>query len=196
LPTVKRWDLLNRLIQARGYRSYLEIGCDRDATFRRISVREKVGVDPARGGTWRGTSDEFFARNARRFDLIFVDGDHHAEQAWRDVCHALEAREPGGCVVCHDALPRSERQTRGKGDWRGNWTGEVWKAIAGLRALPTIDTAVGDFDFGCAVILDRPNGAPPASTVPWRELSWDDYRARRDDLLRVMSWEDLKTWLE
>src|SRR6185437_11316218 len=104
--------LLNRLIQARGYRSYLEIGCDRDATFRRIVVDEKVGVDPARGGTWRGTSDEFFAQNARRFDLIFVDGDHHAEQAWRDVCHALEAREPGGCVVCHDALPRSERQTR------------------------------------------------------------------------------------
>jgi hypothetical protein len=89
-----RADFLNYLIHQRGYRSYLEIGCERNWCFDRISVPDKVGVDPVRGGTWRGTSDAFFAQNTRHFDLILVDGDHSARARWRDCAARLLASQP------------------------------------------------------------------------------------------------------
>jgi len=58
---VNRIDLINTFIRARNYTRYLEIGCAGDTSFHGVSCEEKVGVDPARGGTLRMTSDEFFA---------------------------------------------------------------------------------------------------------------------------------------
>ena len=50
-------------INKQNYKSYLEIGCDNDENFSRISIENKIGVDPSKGGTLRMTSDEFFKIN-------------------------------------------------------------------------------------------------------------------------------------
>ena len=54
------------------------------------------------------TSDEFFARRAPRlapFGVVFVDGLHTHEQAYRDVVNALAHLDDGGAVVVHDCSP-------------------------------------------------------------------------------------------
>ena len=42
------------------YENYLEIGCDKDSNFSKIKVKNKIGVDPIKGGNVRKTSDDFF----------------------------------------------------------------------------------------------------------------------------------------
>lgn len=107
---MQRWDLLNALIRWRGLTSYLELGCHENATFRAVECAEKVGVDPLRGGTLRLTSDEFFARNDRTFDLILIDGLHTFAQSLCDVCNSLSVLSSGGVIVLHDCLPETEAQ--------------------------------------------------------------------------------------
>jgi len=53
------------------------------------------------------TSDNFFEQLAPdvRFDLVFVDGDHRALSAARDITNALHHLQPAGVIVCHDILP-------------------------------------------------------------------------------------------
>jgi hypothetical protein len=36
-------------------------------------LESSVGVDPEQGGSARMTSDEFFAENTDKFDLVFID---------------------------------------------------------------------------------------------------------------------------
>ena len=90
-----RFELLNALVKAHGYTSYLEIGVEAGYTFDRIGVQHKVGVDPNGLATLQLTSDEFFAANLEAFDLIFVDGCHEEHQAYRDMVCV-------GCVVPYE----------------------------------------------------------------------------------------------
>jgi SAM-dependent methyltransferase len=42
------------------------------------------------------------------FDVVFVDGLHEANQAYRDVMHAWHALRPGGTILMHDVNPPHE----------------------------------------------------------------------------------------
>ncbi len=84
--------LLNALIEKYNLKSYLEIGVQNKANnYNKIICPVKVGVDPAvNDSEIRGmTSDEYFEaiknnNPAPVFDLIFLDGLHHADQVKRD----------------------------------------------------------------------------------------------------------------
>jgi len=59
---------------------------------------------------FRGTSDEFFAASGflhRKYDFIYVDGDHTAKAVLRDGMNALDACAPGGIVAFDDYTWRS-----------------------------------------------------------------------------------------
>ena len=123
-----RWDLLQKIIDIKNYKNYLEIGCDDDMLFSKINVLNKVGVDPYTGGNVRKTSDEFFKINKTKFDLIFIDGLHHYEQVKKDIENSLDVLTPNGLILLHDCLPcRQSHQAVPR--YRGRWTGDVWKAI-------------------------------------------------------------------
>jgi predicted O-methyltransferase YrrM len=49
-----------------------------------------------------GTSDEFFYRNSALFDFIYIDGDHHESQAYRDIINAKKTLADGGMIAVHD----------------------------------------------------------------------------------------------
>lgn len=66
--------LMNHLAALDKDTAYLEIGCHMDTLFAALPLVDKTGVDPARGGTHRMTSDAFFAQNERQSDLIWIDG--------------------------------------------------------------------------------------------------------------------------
>lgn len=156
-----RTELLNYLAKRFNYESYLEIGCSSGKNFNKIDISLKVGVDPKQGGTFRGTSDEFFAMNHARFDLIFIDGLHHAKQVLRDVDNSLRVLQKRGAIVLHDCNPLSEEAQRVPRPQSGGiWNGDVWRATLALRTRHDLDVAMGDFDHGCCLVLVRRNTDP------------------------------------
>ena len=152
-----RFDLINHFIGERGFRSFLEIGTANGETFRAVNCERKVSVDPSEstGATFVMTSDEFFARNREKFDIVFVDGFHENEQAYRDVKNALRFRNRNGVIVMHDCHPFSEDCAEPHQPPFvpvRPWMGDVWKAFVRLQAELPYVTYVWDKDCGCGVI--------------------------------------------
>jgi hypothetical protein len=104
----QRWDLIQHLIDKYDYKNYLEIGCDKDQSFSKISVDTKIGVDPISGGNVRKTSDDFFQDNKQNFDIIFIDGLHHYNQVKKDINNSLKFLNKNGFILVHDCLPRTK----------------------------------------------------------------------------------------
>src|SRR5688572_28372042 len=94
-----RWDVVNELLSRTKLQRYLEIGIQRGVCGSKVKARRKVGVDPAPfeqatrhySAVCRQTSDAFFQELPRDdlFDVVLVDGLHHADQVERDVQNAL-----------------------------------------------------------------------------------------------------------
>ncbi len=183
---MNRIDVLNLLIEKRGYRRYLEIGCETDDCFSRVTCPSKVGVDPVSGGTHRTTSDVFFAEAraaGERFDLIFVDGDHHHAQVLRDVENALATLAPGGCIVMHDCLPPAPSWATPE-RMQNDWCGTAWRAFAKLRERPDLECVCGAFDCGVGIVRALPNSAPIVTGKSMAEMEWEDFVAHRSDWMR------------
>lgn len=187
-----RIDVVRLLLRLRGYRRYLEIGCQNNVCFQAIDapLDVKIGLDPISGGTHRTTSDAFFTdlkanRPAERFDLVFVDGDHHHAQALRDAENALSVLAPGGCLVMHDVLP-------GTREYEGPlWCSTAWRAFAKLREHPQLDGVSGDFDHGVGVIHRGPNPEPIVLGKSLDALTYDDFTAHRAPWMRPVSFDYL-----
>jgi SAM-dependent methyltransferase len=122
-----RTRILNAIIRRFGYSSYLEIGIGDGANFDAIRCAQKQSVDPGsvealRPASQSMTSVQFFALNTETFDLIFIDGLHHADVVERDIRNSLARLNPGGMIVCHDINPSSEvmqRVPREQAEWTG-----------------------------------------------------------------------------
>lgn len=143
--------IIQLLIDKKKYTSYLEIGASDRATFNTISVDHKVAVDPAFAGDHQVTSDEFFNNNKETFDIIFIDGLHHAEQVCRDIDNALQSLNPNGLIVCHDMLPISVQEQMVP-RIQDVWTGDCWKAFLWFRSIPNLSMYTIDIDHGCGII--------------------------------------------
>lgn len=184
-----RWDLLNALIEGRGYSSYLEIGTRRRENFDRISCPWKTDVDPAPWGpvSFKMTSDAFFAENRAKFDLIFIDGLHLEEQVMRDIENALAALNSGGAIVVHDCNPANEiNQQEDPEKSRAAWNGTVWRAWVRLRATrPGLSMCVVDIDHGCGVIEC---GSQTCLNLP-PTFDFAGLAANRREWLNLKTWE-------
>lgn len=147
--------IINKYIKENNYTCYLEIGVWNGENFRNVNIEEKYSVDPdpKTKPTHRMTSDQFFKTNIKKFDIIFVDGLHHANQVYRDILNGLEVLKPNGVILCHDMNPTTEemqivpRQTN-------VWTGDCWKSFVRLRSenKGDLEMFVIDTDFGIGVI--------------------------------------------
>jgi len=188
--------LLRLLVAKYHYKSYLEIGCRHDTTYKQIDVPRKVGVDPVSGGTFRGTSDEFFSANKDKFDLIFVDGLHEHEQVLRDVRNGLDTLNSNGTIVLHDCLPKDAAAAAYPQGSAPFWNGTVYRAVAQLRCDPSIDVVTLDADWGLAVVRQRPN-TDLLTSLPSTPLTFADYLSERDEIMRVVcSLDVLNDWLD
>ena len=148
---MNRTDIINRIIQERGYKSYLEIGVQNGFNFSSVKCEQKTGVDPdpkAIGATDKVTSDDFFKTNKETFDCIFIDGLHTYEQSKKDFKNALKALSKQGCIIMHDVLPHNEVYTS------IDWCGEVYKTA--LLIAKSYNVITWDDDHGVLVVF--PNG--------------------------------------
>jgi len=152
---MNRIEIINGLIQKNNYKRYLEIGVRGGDCFNNINCENKVGVDPDKGSaaTIFNTSDEFFKSFKGKFDIIFIDGLHHADQVEKDILNSLKHLSNGGTIVMHDCLPTSKRMQEIPLMEQSEWTGDTWKAYFKLRTERSdLEMAVVDCDWGCGII--------------------------------------------
>ena len=50
------------------------------------------------------SSDEFFLKNEKKYDVIYVDGYHHASQVYKDCKNAWNSLKFGGYLICDDYI--------------------------------------------------------------------------------------------
>jgi hypothetical protein len=181
---LRRTDIINRLALEIGAQAYLEIGVGRGQNFKRVKCPLKVGVDPSKNTTHKITSDEFFQDNKDYFDLIFIDGLHHAEQVERDILNSLNFLNKGGFIVCHDMIPKSEGHQKVP-RVQSAWTGDCWKAWVKLRSQKTnIEMFVVDRDRGCGVIR---KGNQETINIDGIELTWGNLCKHKKKWLNLIS---------
>jgi hypothetical protein len=204
-----RWDVLNLIAKTIGAETYLEIGVNDGECIKRIEVREKWGVDPNPTGDAIRHSDvliprtsaHFFSYVAPRlkmkFDLVFIDGDHHAEIVYDEVQNARAALSPKGVICLHDCNPHTEEMQRVPMQHGKAWTGDVWKTVARLRSEGNFKTRVVPFDYGTAILVPVTDGPGPSIKLPcdWDRLLWKDLLTDRANLLGLLEPGEWDTWI-
>jgi SAM-dependent methyltransferase len=192
---VNRIAVVNKLLSKKPDPAYLEIGCASNALFNSVLARNKVGVDPAEGGTVRKTSDAFFADNRETFDVVFIDGLHHYDQVRRDVINAIKFLNPDGWVALHDMLPRTWLEHHVP-RINGMWTGDVWKVAFELAETEGIDFKILKIDCGVGVFrLTRDNVTLKDLTATLGEQEFS-YFCDNITKLPIVEWDDARDWLE
>jgi len=186
---MKRTDILKHLVFKHAYKSYLEIGVQFSGNnFDLINVPQKIGVDPVSGGTHRMTSDQFFMKNNQQFDLIYIDGLHHAHQVLKDFNNSLRCLSKGGSIVLHDCSPGTKEAQIVPRKQKA-WNGDVWRTwVSIIEAYPQaycINT-----NEGCGVIENLGKQRRPLlrnySLVSYEEM--DSNRKRLLHLIEVPAW--------
>jgi hypothetical protein len=136
--STSRTEVLNFLLsQLKRETTYLEIGvCNPICNYNYIKADVKYSVDPGYEFTtnpvdFKMTSDEFFAKRIKndiltdkiKFDVIFIDGLHLAEQVDRDIVNSLNFIKDDGFIVLHDCSPPIELHAREDNDYFDTPTG-------------------------------------------------------------------------
>ena len=193
-----RTDIINHLIEVKGYKKYLEIGVQYpESNFLKVDAEFKVGVEPYPVGDWqeRGivqkTSDNFFELipSNETFDIVFIDGLHTREQCLIDIHNSLNHLSEGGCILVHDCLPTEEYQTTTEDNGR-EWTGDVYKSIVDIKREDGLQVWTIDTDWGVGFIRRNPNCV--GETID-REVNFELYTQFRNQLLNVKSVEEWKS---
>jgi glycosyltransferase involved in cell wall biosynthesis len=192
---LKTYDVINKILEKIKVDRYLEIGASGGDTLRHVKATFRVGVDPRpqeRGLTtatefFSISSDEFFARGnaVGTFGVTLVDGLHHADQVYRDIENACRVSD---VVVVPNTNPISEilQVVPYLG---GDWTGDVWKAVARVRAEGQHAVRTINAGFGISVILsDRGEEVPDFPREAWHDL--EIYRADILGLIQPNTWEE------
>lgn len=188
--------LVNMLVCLRGGVScnYLEIGCAENDLFDSVFSSRKTGVDPARGGTHRLTSDDFFAENKDKFDVIFIDGLHEYEQVRKDAVNALHALNQNGWIAFHDLLPRSWKEHHVP-RLQDAWTGDCWKLAFELAESADLDFIILNIDHGVGVLRSKYENVDIVDMRNELQDKQYDYFVDNLEKLPRLDWVDGVKWI-
>lgn len=187
-----RTEIINTLIKKYNYKNYLEIGVNTPAqpgyNWDSVQIETKHGVDPAVETTYKMTSDAFFDGSiSQTYDIVFIDGLHIFEQAYKDIVNSLNHLNNGGTIVVHDCNPVSEitqRRERASSVWHG----DVWKAILKLRIEnPNVTIYTIDADEGCAIIQKGTQELLVPHSKESDIYTYDYFKKNKKEILRLTS---------
>jgi hypothetical protein len=151
--SVRRINILLKIVGP-GSR-YLEIGVLYGHTLENIACKDKTAVDPSPlfdleklpSGliVHKKTSDLFFP-SSKQYDVVFVDGLHKFQTAYRDTISSLRSLEKGGVVLLDDSIPQDEasalpdpiesaklRKQLNLYSHGSPWHGDVYKVVLALN---------------------------------------------------------------
>lgn len=197
-----RIQIINLLIEKNNYKSYLEVGVrNPNDCFNHIKCDLKHGVDPGVEGdygfTFKMTSDEFFTQNKVKYDLIFIDGLHIDDQAYRDIVNSLDSLTENGTIVLHDCNPPTIHHAREDYYYTstpagGYWNGTTWKAVVHARAtIENLYTSVVDTDWGVGIIQRSNNPNNILNDNPF--FAYNKFAENRKHYLNLISPQEFMT---
>src|SRR5690554_6965565 len=206
-----RSDIINLLLEYLDREtSYLEIGVRNPAdNYNKIKSAVKYSVDPGiefkeNPVDFKLTSDEFFEQLKKgdllsktlKFDVIFIDGLHLADQVDNDIINALEFIKDDGFIVLHDCNPPTEWHAREKHNYRlspagSNWNGTTWKAFVKWRKNESIFSCCIDTDWGVG-ILSKEHKVGDSNTIDNEFYDFNVFEKNRSESLNLTSFEQLK----
>ena len=197
MSEVKRFDLLNHLIDTYKFEDYLEIGIFSGECIRNVKAKNKDGVDPGYERilvpevNFPIDSDRYFEflDEDKKYDLIFIDGLHHADQVKRDINNSLNHLSDNGIIMMHDCNPQT-KESQIVPRQISTWHGDVWKAYVEFKYThPQFSTYVVDTDCGCGVILNNKD----KSSIPLDlELNYENLVLNRNEWLNLISVNEFK----
>ncbi len=214
LKMPKRTEIINFLLsKTKGKTVYLEIGVrNPDDNYSHIVADEKYSVDPGleherNPVDFKMTSDKFYEllSNNRilsskiKFDVIFIDGLHFAEQVDRDIINSLRFIKSDGFIVLHDCNPPTEWHARENYYYantpaKGNWNGTTWKAFLKWRFSSLVNSCCIDSDWGVGILSkERQIGRCIKEVNQFFEIK--DLIEHKDDYLNLISFCDFKMLL-
>ena len=189
-----RVEIIQDFVDMLDAETYLEIGVRNGDSFIPIRCKHKIGVDIQiphflmEGVFYEMSSDEFFEKHPKNFDVAFIDGDHTYEQSLRDVENCLKWMNPNGVILIHDCNPTDSYMASPTLIYgHPNWCGEVWKTIVNLRSRSNLSVYVLDCDFGVGVVRK----VPPLTHLHigkdlLKFMDYNDLKADRENLLGLV----------
>lgn len=201
---MKRWDIINSIIEKKSFQTYLEIGVFKGQCFSKIRCNYKDGVDPCieNGNTtfvnFKLESDDFFKQNKTKYDLIFIDGLHHKAQVDKDIINSLEHTIENGIIILHDCNPPTEAHAAVP-RIQTDWNGDVYKSILEFQKINdkhhffTIDT-----DWGIGVIIkNKPLEEIHEPNFYQKGIdNWNFFDKNRKKLLNLIDIKEFKNKLD
>lgn len=183
--------LLNALISKYDLKSYLEIGVNNpDANFNHIRCNDKWGIDPSphesaltMNAIHLLTSDEYFDACNDKYDLIFLDGLHHADQVKRDFENSLRCLSDNGFILIHDVLPENEAGTAVPRATK-QWWGDVYKWAMNICLYNGIGYKTFNIDNGCMLVW-KDNTAIGNNKIDDLHNNYDRYLRFGRELMNV-----------
>jgi len=196
-----RYDIINKIIESKGYKNYLEIGVRDGECFKKICCENKTGVDPfptSNDTTHIMTSDNFFSTLSKdtKFDIVFIDGLHLDYQVDLDIENSLNHLSENGTIVLHDCNPptkyhASETPVFGP-PANGNWNGTVYLSLIKLRLYNNnLKLVTVDSDWGVG-ILTR-DLSETLNAFPSDAISWDFFDFNRNEILNLITPEQFES---
>lgn len=209
-----RTEVINYLLsQFQGDTNYVEIGVrNPDDNFNKIKATNKYSVDPGveyelNPVNFVMTSDAFFEKlsaneilnNNIKFDVMFIDGLHLAEQVDRDIENAFKYIKDDGFVVVHDCNPPSEWHAREYYQYlytpaQGFWNGTSWKAFVKWRSNSLIYSCCINCDWGVGILSKNQKiGNSLKLQNPFFE--YNVFNEKREKYLNLIDFDTLKKLL-
>jgi hypothetical protein len=192
---------------------YLEIGVrNPNDNFDHVNSNNKYSVDPGiefkeNPVDFKMTSDVFFELLEKekvlnkdiRFDVIFIDGLHLAEQVDKDIFNALKFLSKDGFIILHDYNPPTEWHAREDYYYAhtpagGLWNGTTWKAFLKWRFKKHNSSCCIDTDWGIGIIT---NHLDLGGNVMEQNIFYEfkPFSENRKKLLNLISFDDFKVRL-
>jgi hypothetical protein len=207
----KRTEIINYLLSSLNREtSYLEIGVrDPGSNYNHILADIKYSVDPGleykeNPVDFKLTSDEFFEELHQnkilskdiKFDVIFIDGLHLAEQVDRDIRNSSYFIKDDGFIILHDCNPPTQWHAREEYYYDISpamyyWNGTTWKAFLKWRCDPLFNSCCIDSDWGVGILTKKYQiGKCVEQKNPFFEFS--SLASNRKQYLNLMSFEEFK----
>ncbi len=181
-------ELINRIIQKKNYKSYLELGIGAALeTVSQIKCDKIVSVDTVKfndkNPTFVGTTNAYFDKHKEKFDVIYIDAAHDKNQVDIDAVNSMEILNDDGVIFMHDIGPADRSQIVPTA------SGTAYLSYFWIRANPAIDAFSYEFPNGDVLGIVKMRENP--NLLMHFELNFEFYENNRDFILQKKSLEEV-----